>query len=176
MKTTTPRSPAPAGIPLAALAAAAFAPATALAEVGVGDRAEEFRQVVDADGADASLREHRGEVVVMTFGASWCAPCEEELPAFEELAEEYAERDADVTFFAINADSELATGRQFMAQFDFEHAVTLYDPGQSTVRLYAPPAMPSTYIVGPRGLVRVLHEGYRPGDEDEIQAALERLL
>lgn len=163
-------------LPALALGALGLAAGEARADVGVGDRAVEFRQVVDEDGEGASLREERGAIVVVTFGASWCDPCEKELPAFEDLAEHYAEAGADVTFFAVNVDSELSTGRAFMDQFDFEHADALFDPNRATVRLYAPPAMPSTFIIDSRGLVRVVHEGYRPGDEDELREAVDQLL
>lgn len=150
--------------------------ARAAADVGVGDRATEFRRVHD-DGGDAiELRKHRGEVVVVTFGASWCAPCKRELPALERLAGRYAARGADVTFFAVNIDRDRATGRRFMSEFDFEHVTAAFDPNMATARLYDPPAMPSTYIIDQRGLVRVVHEGYRPGDERKIREAVDNLL
>ncbi len=159
----------------AVVALALFAPPAA-AEVSVGDRATEFRQVQDGDGDAVSLREQRGDVVVVTFGASWCAPCEAELPALESLASHYAERDADVAFFAVNVDRELAKGRAFMNGFDFEHVEPVFDPRSATARLYAPPAMPSTYIIDQRGLVRVVHQGYERGDERRIRRAVDSLL
>jgi cytochrome c biogenesis protein CcmG, thiol:disulfide interchange protein DsbE len=149
---------------------------TALANVSVGDRAAAFRGVQDASGANVTLAAHRGKVVVVTFGASWCAPCRRELPALERLAARYAAQGADVQIIAVNIDRDRATGRRFMSEFGFEHVQAVFDPNSATARLYDPPAMPSTYIIDKRGLVRAIHEGYRPGDENKIRQAVDRLL
>ncbi len=178
--TTSPRPSFPraraALAVLSLLAVTTAGIATAAADVGVGDRAAEFRRVSDENGQAVTLGAHRGKVVVVTFGASWCAPCRRELPALEKVAAHYASRDADVAFIAINIDRDRATGVRFMNEFDFEHVQAAFDPNSATARLYAPPAMPSTYIIGKRGLVRVVHEGYRPGDEKTIRQAVDRLL
>ena len=57
---------------------------------------------VDAQGAEHSLAEYRGKVVVLNFWATWCTPCREEMPMLSELAERYRGR---VQFVGIAADS-----------------------------------------------------------------------
>jgi thiol-disulfide isomerase/thioredoxin len=160
----------------AATAVAAAGVSAAVADVSVGDRATEFRSVSDAKGQAVTLRAHRGKVVVVSFGASWCAPCRRELPALEQLAARYASRGADVQIIAVNVDRDRGAGRRFMREFNFEHVRVAFDPNMATARLYDPPAMPSTYIIDKRGLVRAVHEGYRPGDEAKIRRAVDKLL
>src|SRR5262245_58309663 len=78
----------------------------ARAEIRKGDRAADFVQVVDAAGKRVSLKSFRDQVVVVTFGASWCEPCKRELPAMEKLARRYEQRRAPVVFLAVNIDNE----------------------------------------------------------------------
>jgi peroxiredoxin len=54
------------------------------------------------DGAVSDLGELRGNVVLVSFGATWCAPCITELHALEELLPEY--RDKPVKFFWVSIE------------------------------------------------------------------------
>ena len=86
----------------------------ALAGVKQGDRAAEFVQVVDGSGKALSLKRFKDQVVVVTFGASWCEPCKKELPAYEKLAQKYQKRGASVdpqqlTLVLAGSDAVVAT-------------------------------------------------------------------
>jgi len=61
------------------------APATAGAEIGVGDQAPEV-VLPDWDGHSVDLKAWRGNVVVLDFWASWCLVCREALPVLEAMA------------------------------------------------------------------------------------------
>jgi thiol-disulfide isomerase/thioredoxin len=158
-----------------ALALSLVAPPPASAGVGKGDRAPEFVQVVDAQGRRAQLRRHRDQVVVLTFGASWCAPCKRELPALDKLARDYAQAKARVVFLAVNIDTDRAKGQQFFNQLKVRHVQRLFDPRKSTVELYDPPKMPSVFIIRD-GIIRHVHGGYVPGDEKHLKTQIDSLL
>jgi thiol-disulfide isomerase/thioredoxin len=145
----------------------------AAAGVRVGDRAAAFVKVVDAKGRRVSLKKYRDRVVVLTFGASWCAPCKRELPALEKLAKKYDSK--KVVFFAVNIDSEKSKGMKFMTQAGLKHVQPLFDSGKSTVDSYDPPKMPSIFIIR-RGIVKHVHEGYSSGDEAGIAKAIDKEL
>jgi cytochrome c biogenesis protein CcmG, thiol:disulfide interchange protein DsbE len=161
----------------AALAAALIlaAPAAARADLKVGDRAAELVKVVGRDGKKLSLKQWQGRVVVLTFGASWCAPCKKELPAYEKLAAGYAARGAKVSFLAINIDSERAKGEAFVDQAGLKHVAAGFDPAKSSVDSYDPPKMPTTFVLR-GGVVRHVHAGYAAGDEKKLAVVIDREL
>lgn len=160
---------------LALLAGLVAAPSTARAEIKAGDRAAELVKVVDRTGKKLALSRLRDRVVVLTFGASWCAPCKSELPRYEKLAAAYAARGAKVTFIAVNIDGERAKGDAFVKQAGLKHVVAGFDTGKSTVEAYDPPKMPSTFVIR-KGIVRQVHAGYAAGDDKVVAAIVDREL
>src|SRR3982751_3576404 len=56
------------------------------------------------DGKTYDVASMRGQVVLVSFGATWCEPCKEELKALEQLKKEY--RDKPVTFLWISVEGE----------------------------------------------------------------------
>lgn len=146
------------------------------AGVKVGDRAKEFLNVRNAKNKRMRLRQHKGKIVVVTFGASWCPPCRKELPALEKVARRIRTAGHDVRFVAINFDSSKKTGMKFMAAFKLECIRAGFDPQGGTKGIYDPKPMPSTYIIDPRGVVRHIHKGYRSGDEKDLDAEIMKLV
>lgn len=142
------------------------------AGVGSGDRAAELVGVKDARGRTVTLKSYRGKWVVLTFGASWCKPCKKELPAYEKLARKLKAAGKPVVFVAVNFDTDKKAGIEFMKRAGLSVVRAGYDPAGSTPKVYDPPTTPSTYVIGPRGVVRKLHEGFRGGDEKELESFL----
>lgn len=149
-------------------------PAVSFAKVERGDRAADFVAAKDDRNRRVKLKQYRGKIVVITFGASWCKPCKKELVAWEKLARKYKER--GVVFLAVNIDKDVAKGKAFMKKAKLKAMRAVYEPGGTTVESYDPPTMPTTYIVDQRGIVRHLHAGYRSGDEDKLAGQLDKLL
>src|SRR3954468_10962688 len=56
------------------------------------------------DGKTYDLAGMHGQVVLVSFGATWCEPCKEELKALEQLKKEY--KDKPVTFLWVDIESE----------------------------------------------------------------------
>lgn len=160
-------------VALAALVLMAFA-APAWAGVSKGDRAAELIAVKDASGRKLKLKSFRNQVVVMTFGASWCKPCGKELPAWEKLARTYKSK--GVVFLAINIDQDRDQGKAFVKRASLKTMRVGYEPEGGTVQSYDPPTMPTTYVIDGHGVVRYLHAGYRAGDEKALAKQLDALL
>jgi thiol-disulfide isomerase/thioredoxin len=154
-----------------AIAAALLLAASPVADakVGEGDRAAELPPVVTQKGKKLRLRELRDKVVVLTFGASWCAPCKKELPALEKLARKYAGK--NVVFIAVNIDEERKKGEKFMREVGLRAVIQAFDTRKGAVNAYDPPTMPTTYVVR-KGLVRHVHKGYRGGDDRKLERVI----
>ncbi len=125
------------------------------------------------DGDNIKLSEQRGNIVLVKFWASWCGPCREELPAFEALYQEY--QDLGVEILAINVDDEAEKANVLLQDIEVSFPV-LFDTSGEVSQLYDVSAMPTTVIVDRDGNVRVLHPGYRKGDEKKYEKAIKLLM
>jgi peroxiredoxin len=70
-------------------------------------------------GSRLSLHSYRGQVVVLNFWGSWCAPCRAEAPALAVTAEQY--RPAGVTFLGVDVRDDTASALAFARQFGISY-------------------------------------------------------
>jgi len=140
--------------------------------VGVGHDAPDFALRSSA-GTNLRLSEHRGQVVMINFWATWCGPCRQEMPKLEEIFSRY-ER-AGFTLLGVNIDEDSARAQRLADELGVSFPL-LFDEEQTVSRLYDVRAMPMTVMVDRGGRVRSVHYGYRPGMEqrylDEVRALL----
>jgi thiol-disulfide isomerase/thioredoxin len=165
----------PGAVALAATLAVAAPARSAHAEVKQGDRAPELENAKTAAGGKFRLREHRGKWVALTFGGSWCKPCKKELPAWDKLAAKYRGR---VLFVAVNIDLDPAKGKKFLDGLKIAQMTRVYMPENKTTSVdsYDPGTFPSTFLVDPNGVVRVVHKGYESGDEAKMARSIDALV
>jgi thiol-disulfide isomerase/thioredoxin len=151
------------------------AAAPAHAEVKQGDRAPELENAKTATGGKFRLREHRGKWVALTFGGSWCKPCKKELPQWDKLAAKYRGR---VLFVAVNIDLDPAKGKKFLDGLKVAQMTRVFMPENKTTSVdsYDPGTFPSTFLVDPNGVVRIVHKGYESGDEAKMARHIDALL
>lgn len=147
-----------------------FAPQLSQAS-SVGDQAPDF-SLKNSNGDLKRLAQYRGKIVLINFWASWCAPCQSELPKLNELAARHKGR---LQVLAINVDNEKTLGQKSLARLGLSRATleVLWDNRSKAVSAYNPPTLPSSYLIDARGKIRFIHEGFRPEDprawDQEIQ-------
>jgi thiol-disulfide isomerase/thioredoxin len=78
------------------------------------------------DGTPLALEPLRGKIVVLSFWATWCAPCRELEPIFNRVARTYAGK-SDVAFLAVSADEEEAEVPAFVAREKWDVPVVYAD-------------------------------------------------
>jgi peroxiredoxin len=96
------------------------------------------------DGAPASLNDYRGRVVLLNLWASWCVPCQQEMPDLQRLYSENARRGLVV----LGVDQ--GESAQAAASFARSHGVTfpvLLDEEQRYGRAYAAIGLPTTVVI-----------------------------
>jgi len=145
---------------------------SAMAKPLSGEESPDFT-LKSRDGGNIKLSEQRGNIVLVNFWASWCGPCRQELPAFEALYQEY--QDLGVEILAVNVDDEAEKAKVLLQDIEVSFPV-LFDTSGEVSQLYDVSAMPTTVIVDRDGNVRLLHPGYRKGDEKKYEKAIKMLM
>jgi peroxiredoxin len=143
----------------------------------VGVRAPDFTARDYVNGERIRLATQQGKVAVVTFWATWCAPCRNELPNLEKL-QEYLGRDK-ITILAVNfRDDDPATLERLRK--DAKEAGwklhLLLDPGERIAKAYGISAIPRMYIIGKDGRIRAIHAGFGDGSLDDMLTDLNAVL
>jgi peroxiredoxin len=135
--------------------------------------AKEF-QVATPDKGQVALSSFKGRVVFLNFWATWCKPCEEEMPAMERLYQRFKDRGLIVL-----AISEDAAGGDVVSQYVKKHNLSFpvgLDPKMSVAGLYGVWAIPSTFIIDKNGKRALAANGPREWDGPQAHALFESLL
>jgi cytochrome c biogenesis protein CcmG/thiol:disulfide interchange protein DsbE len=123
------------------------------------------------DGSPLRLEDYRGQVLVVNFFASWCSPCRQEAPAFQQTWNAY--REQGVQFVGIAYQDAAAKAQAFLDEYDLTYPSAV-DPGSRTARAYGVTGVPETYIIDQQGnLVRHYIGGVT---QAELRSDLEMLL
>lgn len=157
---------------IAAFAALFVTPASQAAMPKVGTTAPDFA-LKSSTGKNLKLSEHRGEVVMINFWATWCGPCRQEMPLLNRLHEKY--RKAGFTLLGVNVDDQPQAAQDMARKLGIGFPV-LFDSNKLVSRRYDVDAMPSTLLIDRDGKVRYIHRGYRPGYETQYDAQIRELL
>ncbi len=131
------------------------------------------------DGKPVKIRDytHAGKVTVMSFWATWCAPCKRELDAMVELYPDWQEKyGAQVLAISIDDQRQLPKVGPMAAAQGWPFKI-LNDAGFQLKNALNIQPIPHTILVDQNGNVVYEHTGYLPGDELELEkkiAALRR--
>src|SRR5246127_1842428 len=74
-------------------------------------------KVIDAQGYQKLVQQHRGKPLLMTFWATWCEPCRDEYPMLNELAKQYGPQGLNVVGVSMDDDGDIILMRRFLARY-----------------------------------------------------------
>ncbi len=131
------------------------------APVGRGGDAPDFDLALLSDGGGGErfvLSEHRGKVVLVNFWATWCKPCEDEMPSMERLYR--ALEPAGFELVAVSVDENPEDVAKFRDRMGVSFPIAL-DPSQDVSRAYQTQGFPESLLVAPDGRILERYVGPR---------------
>lgn len=159
---------------LAVVFAGRFGSDPSLTDSPLIGRAAPLAPIPLQDGTGAvAMSDLEGDIVVVNFWASWCAPCRDEHPALTVAATEYA--DFDTTFVAVNYQDTPERAERFLDELGRSGA-TIYasDEGSATAFEWGVLGLPETFFVDRTGVVVGKVSG--PITYDLLTATIDRIL
>ena len=134
----------------------------------IGKPAPEF--TLNDGQRSVDLAKFRGRVVVLSFWASWCAPCIEEMPSLELMQKELPQ----IQVLAVASDEEFTEYQSYVTTHHVA-LLTVFDQAQTSNKLYGSFRYPETYIIDKNGLIRRKLVGPQDFTSPEILAFLTKL-
>jgi thiol-disulfide isomerase/thioredoxin len=125
-----------------------------------------------ASGAQWSIGQARGSVVVVTFWASWCVPCHEELPALDRLYRAEHARGFEVIGINVNEQMRIALEAAEKMNLGFPIALLSREMGSAL----GIDKLPTTLIVDRAGGIRARWNSFGPGLEATIAAQIRQIM
>ena len=130
--------------------------------VGRGSPAPDFTLERLTDGVPVSLSDLRGQVVLVNFWATWCEPCEREMPAMERLYGALPREDFELVAVAIDEREDDVVA--FQARMELSFPIVL-DPEQATYGAYQTMGVPESLLIDRAGRVVERYVGPRDWDD-----------
>jgi cytochrome c biogenesis protein CcmG/thiol:disulfide interchange protein DsbE len=121
------------------------------------------------DGSPAGLESYHGKPLILSFFASWCDPCREEMPLINEIAAK-ASGNYQVLGIAVEDSRAAVTDYVTEAKLVFPIALDLNSTVKRSYRIFGPPA---TFFIDGQGVIRDIALG--PISADRIKAAFKKL-
>lgn len=143
----------------------------------VGKLAPDFK-LSDFDGARQRLSDYRGKVVYVNFWATWCVPCQVELPDQFELLNRHED---ELAIIAVNRAEPVGRAQDFFQNLPrndggtgVSFTVNGLDPDDTLYNKYRGLGMPVSVFVDANGVVTGVHNGLLrlPQMEEEVAEAL----
>jgi peroxiredoxin len=121
--------------------------------ISVGSAAPNFRAKVLGEDRYKTLADYKGQVVLLNIWATWCGPCQAEIPSLQRLYEAYGPQGLKLVAVSIDdyvgADSLMAFAKNFGVTFE-----VLHDSTHSIEEAYQATGYPETFVIGKEGTIR----------------------
>jgi peroxiredoxin len=130
-------------------------------------------QMKTLEGRSVSLEDLRGDVVVLNFWATWCKPCEDEMPAMERLYRAYHAQGFELLAVSVDVGSDEVVAFRDRLALSFP---ILHDPDRKVSSKYHALRFPESWLIAPDGTLAARFIGPRDWDAPEYAAKVRELL
>lgn len=131
-------------------------------------------EVVGLDGKKLHSADLKGKVAVIVFFATWCPPCNQELPVLSKAVWERF-KDRGLAMWVIGREHTPAEVNRFKSEKGLELPFAV-DRRKAAFLKFADRGVPRTYVVDRKGKIALKIVGYEPGEEKEIARVVEQEL
>ncbi len=111
-------------------------------------------------GRKVELKNFQGKIVLLTFWATWCGPCKQEMPSIEALHQQFKGKDFVVLTIAVDLEGAIPV-EKFIAKNGYTFYV-LIDSKSQVLDLYRVEGIPTTFVIDKKG--RILGKALGPRD------------
>ncbi|MEM6786113.1 MAG: TlpA disulfide reductase family protein [Myxococcota bacterium] len=141
----------------------------------VGSKAPEVLGEALMGEGPTTVADAAGKILIVDFWATWCDPCRDSLPKYQEIVDKY---EGDVAVIGVSVDEADDVSADEVKAFVTDLGVSfgvVWDKEKKTVQPYDPPKMPTSYVIDQEGIIRFVHAGFETGDEAKIVADIDSL-
>lgn len=111
--------------------------------------------LTDLNGNLVSLNEFRGKYVLLNFWATWCPPCQQEMPDIQRFSDNHED---ELVVLAVNLNEETNTVKDFISKNNYTFPVLLDSYGQ-VGNSYKISSIPASYFIDKEGRITKKHVG-----------------
>ncbi len=147
-----------------------------LTSVSLGSEAPDFSaRTLDGVSTVKSIKNYKGDVVVLNIWATWCGPCREEMPSIQKLYSALGPKGLKVVAVSIDPAGKEQAVRDFEKEFGLTFEV-LHDSTGVIQNNYRTTGVPQTFVIGRDGLIRKVWIGGEDWNSEPNRRLLESLL
>ncbi len=126
------------------------------------------------NGGKVQSRDYKGKIICLTFWATWCGPCKEELPSLEALHQRFRGKDLVVLTVAVDLNGSIPV-KKFVAKQGYTFHVLL-DSKNEVLDLYRVERIPMSFLIDREGRIAGKALGPRNWRSPEAISLLNRLI
>jgi thiol-disulfide isomerase/thioredoxin len=132
-------------------------------------------QLSGRGGKAIDLSQFKGQVVMINFWATWCGPCRQEMPLLEDIYKKY--KPMGFTLVGVNVEPDAKDAEAWLGKLSKPVTFPVaFDTDSKVSKMYKVAVMPSTVFVDRKGNIRVMHKGYKTGDENTYLTQIRSML
>ncbi|HVU11613.1 MAG TPA: TlpA disulfide reductase family protein [Phototrophicaceae bacterium] len=144
------------------------APATPIAVTLAPPKAQANQPEMDftltsTDNQSFTLSDYKGRIVFLNFWATWCTPCQKELPALEQFQAQQSANGAVVLALDVKESPDQVKG--FLSEYSISGLNILLDSSADVANTYGVFNLPVTFVIDPTGMIRYPHYGAMTVDD-----------
>lgn len=142
--------------------------------IKVGQKAPEF-SFIDETGKTVNLSDLKGRVVMINFFATWCGPCNAELPVLQEMVWKKHKDNPNFRLLILGREHTQAEVNKFKKSKKFQFPMYA-DEGRKVFSKFAVSQIPRNYIIDKEGTVVYASMGFEKKEFEELVKFLDNLV